>query len=236
MEIIQLSKRLSCIAEFVKTGACVIDIGTDHGYLPVYLAQTGKAQSIIAADINVGPLARARASALEYGVTDRIAFLHTNGLEGVLPSQIDTIIIAGMGGETIQGILAASEWALHTERLILQPQSKVAELNIWLNQNNMEIVDASLVEEDARLYIIYLVSATSVQVPLTSAEMYVPPCLVKKKDPLLPIYLDKLLQKFTRAIAGIQNGKTKDNNVLAHMEYIVQELERMKGEFFDDNG
>ncbi|NLT13462.1 MAG: SAM-dependent methyltransferase, partial [Clostridiales bacterium] len=123
MKYLELSKRLQAIAAYVKQGSAVADIGTDHGYIPVYLAQHNIARRIIAADIRKRPLARAQLSSVEYGVDDRIEFRLTDGLDGLQEAGLDTIIIAGMGGETIAGILERAPWVLtENVRIILQPQ------------------------------------------------------------------------------------------------------------------
>ena len=114
-------------------GARLADVGTDHGYLPVWLLQHGRIESAIASDINALPLDHARATAREYGVTERMDFRLCPGLAKIKAEECDAIAIAGMGGETILGILEAAPWThedVHT--LILQPQTKIDLLRCWL--------------------------------------------------------------------------------------------------------
>jgi tRNA (adenine22-N1)-methyltransferase len=106
MKQIRLTPRLDAVAGYVAPGAAVADIGTDHGYVPVWLAQNDLARRIVAADIGRGPLERARASARLYGVADQIEFIQTDGLDGLASAGLDTVILAGMGGQTMLGILA----------------------------------------------------------------------------------------------------------------------------------
>jgi tRNA (adenine22-N1)-methyltransferase len=114
------------IASFIHRGASVADIGTDHGFLPVYLAQNGLARSIIASDISAGSLEAARRSATNYGVSDKITFIVAPGLSGIKETDVDTIVIAGLGGETIAAILNEAPWTRYSDiKLILQPQSKI---------------------------------------------------------------------------------------------------------------
>lgn len=155
MKRITLSKRLSAIARFVPPGARVADVGTDHGFIPVFLAQTGLARRIIASDIRPGPLSRAEESARAHGVTDAVEFVLAPGLSGVGPADVDTVIIAGMGGETILSILADAAWT--RERgvlLILQPQSKLGLLYNWLLSQGYDILDMDVVEEKRKRYTI----------------------------------------------------------------------------------
>jgi len=137
---VKLSKRLIAIADLIGRDASVADIGTDHGYLPVYLAQTGTVKKIIASDISPSSLAAARRSAADADVTDAITFIVAPGLDGVAPGEVDTVIIAGVGGETISGILGDAPWTKSRKiTLILQPQSKIDILFRFLYDNEYEI-------------------------------------------------------------------------------------------------
>ena len=107
---LQLQPRLQCLADLVPQGARLADVGTDHGYLPVWLLQRGRMESAIASDINALPLDHARATAAEYGVTACIDFRLCPGLAKIGSEECDTVAIAGMGGETIIGILEAAPW------------------------------------------------------------------------------------------------------------------------------
>ena len=105
-----LDSRLSLAGSFVRDGAVVADIGTDHAYLPVWLLLEGKITRAIAADLREGPLARAKLTAKEYDCNKNIAFRLCDGLSGITPEEADTIVIAGMGGETIAAILEQAAW------------------------------------------------------------------------------------------------------------------------------
>ena len=98
MDHIRLSPRLQMVADFVPPCACAADIGTDHGYLPVWLLQSGVIQSAIAADIHAGPLANARQSAAAYDLEERFRFVQADGLQFSGAQAADVITIAGMGG------------------------------------------------------------------------------------------------------------------------------------------
>ena len=155
--VIKLPKRLQAIADFIESSSKVADIGTDHGKLPVYLAQTGISDRIIASDISAGSLAAAIRTAEKYEVTEIIDFINAPGLTGIDESDIDTIVIAGVGGETIIEILKETSWSTHGKRLILQPQTKKDELFSYLEQNMPETVfDIKTVTDRGRAYIIIL--------------------------------------------------------------------------------
>ena len=101
----ELSKRLQAVADLVTEGASVADIGTDHGYIPIYLIEHHIAEKVIALDINRGPLERARMHIVGHGLKEKIETRLSDGLEKVLPGEVDTMIAAGMGGGLVIKIL-----------------------------------------------------------------------------------------------------------------------------------
>ena len=90
--------------------AGLVDIGTDHGMLPIALAQQGYTGNLLATDINEAPLRNARSNAADLGLSERIRFLKCDGLDDCPPDAVDTIVIAGLGGDTICSILDRAEW------------------------------------------------------------------------------------------------------------------------------
>lgn len=232
MKSVKLSPRLSAIEKFVQNGAAVIDVGTDHGYIPIYLAQNNTARRIIATDLRKGPLDRAKTAARQFGVSENIEFFQTDGLTGIDGTDIDTVILAGLGGETIAAILEKAKWPLgNSVRLILQPQSKLAELSNWIDNNGCAIFDEVLVADDGRLYAVLLVGAGKSRAPLSSAELYADRLLMDKCDPLLPQYLDLLIAKTTREIDGMElSGREVRIDELMHKKYALEGFIRMKKE------
>jgi len=159
MKRVKLSKRLMALAEMIEKDASVADIGTDHGHLPVFLAQTGVVKRIIASDISAASLAAARNSAEAYDVPELITFLVTPGLEGITHTDADTVVIAGLGGETILGILEDAPWTkYHHVTLILQPQSKIDLLCRFLYDNGYEILQTKSVKDKGKYYTVILVT------------------------------------------------------------------------------
>jgi tRNA (adenine22-N1)-methyltransferase len=202
MKSIKLSNRLGAAAAFIGRSAGVADVGTDHGCLPVWLAQNGLSQRIVATDINKGPLERALTTASEYGVADRIEFMLTDGLVGVDNTGLDTVVIAGMGGETIISILDKAEWVHKTGvRLILQPQTKLALLACWLRDAGFRLRDAVLAEDDGRLYVILLTGWEEEGDFIDPIRL-----LADKRDVLLPMYLEREIIKTHRAVQGMKEA------------------------------
>ena len=90
--------RLHAIATQVPLGAKLADVGTDHGYLPVWLLVHGRIDKAVAADLREGPLGRARETARQHRQEGKISFRLCDGLTGIAADEADTVIIAGMGG------------------------------------------------------------------------------------------------------------------------------------------
>ena len=145
MRQLQLQPRLQLLATLVPEGSRLADVGTDHGYVPVYLLQRGLIKGAIASDIGAEPLQHAKNTAAEYGVAG-INFRLCPGLDTVAPEECDTILIAGMGGETIITILENAPWTKRGEHLLLlQPMTKVEMLRKWLADNGYTFTGERLV-------------------------------------------------------------------------------------------
>lgn len=157
-----LSPRLAAIARMIPRGAALADIGSDHAYLPIYMIKNEAVASAIASDISAACVARAKANAAAYGVADRISFRQADGLSGVSPDECDTIVLAGMGGETIGAILDAAPWALD-KRLLLQPASRAPFLRRYLYTHGRTVGEECIVLDAGRRY------------PVFSAAKGVPP-------------------------------------------------------------
>jgi len=148
----QLDKRLTAIAELVREGATVCDVGTDHAFLPCHLARTGKYGQIYACDLNPNPLEIAKKQIQHQGV-DVILF-QSNGLENA--PKADDVIIAGMGGELIAEIIAGMPDGFRSAklRLILQPMTRAEHLRQGLAENGFEIISEQVVQENNRRFTI----------------------------------------------------------------------------------
>ena len=220
MDYIRLSPRLQMVADFVPPCACAADIGTDHGYLPVWLLQNGVIQSAIAADIHAGPLANARQSAAAYDLEERFRFVQADGLQFSGAQAADVITIAGMGGETICTILAAAPWLREGRRLILQPQSKAAELADWLWRSGFTIEDAALCHDSGKRYLALRVLGAPSMRPCTVERL-----LLRHRDPLLPEHLKEEIRRQKRARAGMAHAKQTPEAALVALDARLSELE-----------
>lgn len=148
-----LSDRLKTIADFVPLNSIVGDIGTDHGYLPVYLIEKGISKKVIASDISKNSLEKIIQLVKLKGLEDKIDIRLGDGLEVFKPFEVDTLVIAGMGGLLIRDILDENKKIADSiVNFILQPNMASKELREYLYENSFEIVDEKLVKEAGKFY------------------------------------------------------------------------------------
>ncbi len=207
MRHLELSPRLRLLAGWVRPGARIADVGTDHAYLPVWLVLHGCVASAIASDLREGPLARARETGRIYGA-DGVDFRLCGGLSGIQPDEADTVIIAGMGGENIAAILAAAPWTAdggHT--LLLQPQSKAEDLRRFLSEHGYRIVREALVRDRGILY--PCMEVTAGQEALTPGQIYGGAKLLH--DPLGERYIIAKIIRLQGAVAGLNRAGGPEN-------------------------
>lgn len=224
-KILQLQPRLQLLANLVPKGACLADIGTDHGYLPVWLIQQGRISEAIAADVGEEPLQHARRTAIEYGITG-IDFRLCDGLKGISPQEADTIVIAGMGGETIIHILSDACWTKDSCLMLLQPMTKQELLRVWLTENGYHIMKETLVWDKQYLYPVFQVIGGQRE-PLTLCEEY--GGIGLEDDPLYGTYLDQRIQKLAHAIDGLNRANDDSSRARAEqLEKIRQILMEKK--------
>ena len=223
-----MSERLEKIASLIADGRGTADVGTDHGYLPAMLARRGYSGNIIAADIREAPLRSAMACAAELGAASRIKFSLCDGLSGVEPDAVDTIVIAGMGGDTITGILDRGYWCCAPGyRLILQPMTNQNVLRYWLTNNEFKITGEYLVRDAGIIYQIF--TAEYGKAPgYCDAELFTGKYGQASLQPLFGEYLDALADKFSAAVSGMEAGHGADCGRLRLNRGVLQELNEMK--------
>jgi tRNA (adenine22-N1)-methyltransferase len=183
----RLSPRLMAIAEMVGCADCVADIGTDHGYIPVYLVRSGRAKCAIAADVSSGSLAKAKELVSKYGLQDRVMARLGDGLTVLKPGEVDVVILAGIGGVLTAELLDAGREVLDSvERVILQPMNAQELVRQWLAKNGFAISDERLVKEKGRIYqVIMTVHGNGATVVDDPFYFEVGRKLIENKDPLL---------------------------------------------------
>ena len=174
-----LSHRLLACAGFVAPGDRVADVGCDHGYLGIHLLTNRIAASVIASDVNEGPLQSAMRNARKFGVADKMKFYLSDGVCAV-PRDFDTMVCAGMGADTMVSILEAAPWLKSGQyRLILQCQSKTPMLRRYLSDQGWRITKEIALRDGKFLYTVMEVRWQPDCEKLTAGQCYFPPALLK---------------------------------------------------------
>ncbi len=151
--MVKLSNRLLAVASFVTDGNVLADVGTDHGYIPIYLMQEKRIPRAIAMDINAGPLQRAKEHIDLYGLNNYIETRLSDGVAALDPGEVDTVLVAGMGGGLVMHILEeGKEVCRQAKELILQPQSELERVRAYLWSNGYVILGEDIVLEDEKFY------------------------------------------------------------------------------------
>ena len=226
---LSLRPRLALLASLVPRGTVLADVGTDHGYIPVYLRQKGVIDRAIASDIGREPLGHARRTAEEYGVIG-IDFRLCAGLDAIAPTECGTVLIAGMGGETIRDILAAAPWTRdgrHT--LLLQPQTKLEELRLWLCENGYAVAREYLVRDKGKLYVVMTATAGERFTP-SAEQLY--GGLALEREALYGDYLAHQISRLRRRAEGLRRSGSGEADGFAAL---ADALETKKGKWEHDN-
>ncbi|WP_051656566.1 class I SAM-dependent methyltransferase [Butyrivibrio sp. AE3004] len=210
MKNVILSDRLNAVAGLVKSSDCVCDIGTDHGFVPIYLINSGVCHHALAMDINEGPLERAREHIRENGLEDVIETRLSNGMEELHPGDADAVICAGMGGLLMKRILEdGNPREKGIRQMVLQPQSDLRLFREFLRREKYYILDEAEIFEEGKYYVAILVSLDEKEENTAynkvAAELKnncdeetairicdrFGPCLIIKRDDTLKRYLER---------------------------------------------
>ena len=196
-----MTPRLYAIADSVPPGATIADVGTDHGYIPIYLYLNKRIDSALAMDLRPGPLSRAEKNVEKFGLTEHIKTRISDGLCALLDGEVNTAVIAGMGGLLIAEILEKSPVSL--DYYILQPMTAVAELREFLERNGYCIIHERLAKEADKIYTVMTVVKGTMKID-QPVHYLVGPKLIENKDPLTLPLIESLIHKYAEALEGLQ--------------------------------
>ena len=228
-----ISKRLLCCALMVTPGSRVADIGTDHGYLGIYLLQSGAARHVIACDLRKDPLENARRNAKLFGVDGEMELRLSDGLEKILPDEVDTVVMAGMGGDLIQKILSQCPWRKREGlQFILQPQSAGNVLRRWLCEDGFEIQREEPVQDGHFLYTVMDIRQGE-PAPLTPGTEYASPALLASGSPLVGNYLARVENALQETVRGLTNAEKQRPERLAYFGQALLEIQEMRKNYAD---
>ena len=217
----------------VQPGSRVADIGTDHGYLGIYLLQSGAARHVIACDLRKDPLENARRNAKLFGVDGEMELRLSDGLEIILPDEVDTVVMAGMGGDLIQKILSQCPWRKREGlQFILQPQSAGNVLRRWLCEDGFEIQREEPVQDGHFLYTVMDIRQGE-PAPLTPGTEYASPALLASGSPLVGNYLARVENALQETVRGLTNAEKQRPERLAYFGQALLEIQEMRKNYAD---
>ena len=219
-----ISKRLELVASFVPQGAVLLDVGSDHAYLPIDLVEKGKIERAIAGEVVEGPYQSAVKNVEAHGLKEKIQVRLANGLAAFEEADhVSVITIAGMGGRLIATILEEGlDKLASVERLILQPNNREDDLRIWLQDHGFQIVAESILEEAGKFYEILVVEAG--QMKLSASDLRFGAFLSKEVSPVFVQKWQKEATKLEFALSQIPEKNLEERQVLVDKIQAIKEV------------
>ncbi|MDU5107065.1 class I SAM-dependent methyltransferase [Clostridium sp.] len=225
----ELSKRLNFIINNIDKTSVLADIGTDHGYIPLYATQNGICDKAIAIDINKDPLDKARLNAILEGAGDELEFRLGDGLNPLEKDEVEAVIIAGMGGNLIRDILEESiDKVTSLNYLILVPAQNPEVLREYLYNNDYEIISENLCEEDGIYYELFKVRKKEGEsMGLDSIYYEISPKLLMQKHPLMKDYLNSKVDNYKKILSFITESTVSARDRRAAVEEKINIISNM---------
>ena len=219
-----ISKRLELVASFVPQGSILLDVGSDHAYLPIELVEKGQIERAIAGEVVEGPFQSAVKNVEAHGLKEKIQVRLANGLAAFEEEdQVTVITIAGMGGRLIAAILEEGLDKLsNIQRLILQPNNREDDLRIWLQDHGFQIVAESILEEAGKFYEILVVEAG--QMKLSASDVLFGPFLSKEVSPVFVQKWQREAAKLEVALSQIPEKNLEERQVLVDKIQAIKEV------------
>ncbi len=224
-----MNKRLDLLYEMIPyDGHGIMDVGTDHGQIPIRLAASGYKGHILASDVAEGPLKTACAAAHSAGVENRIRFLLCDGLDLCPHEEVTDILIAGMGGDTICRILDRAEWLFSGYyRLILQPMTRPEVVRYWLIHNEFSIDLEAVAREDQHVYQMFR-AVPGHSESMSDAEYLVGSRSLHRRGDKVSFVIDQQLRMITKKLNGYPANKASESSEYAFYLNIKRELEELR--------
>ncbi len=223
--------RMRTICSLAEKFDTIADIGCDHAYMAINLAQSGK--KVIASDISGGPLKKAEINVKRFGLNDKIELRLCNGLDGYEKNETDIIIIAGMGGNVISSILESDKngknIAKESKMLILQPMTSPEVLRRYLYENKFKIEKEHLVYEDRRIYTIMQVISGESQ-NFKEIDCYISEYIKENRnEKIYEEYIKRKKNEFEKIILGLKTSENLENKEerLEYFKNLLAEISKI---------
>ena len=203
----ELSKRLDLIVNHIKDCDTLVDVGTDHGYIPIHVVKSGICKSAIASDINKDPLDKAKLNAIFEEVDEKIDTRLGGGLSTVEVNEVEACVIAGMGGNLIRDILEADkEKTKGFKFLILQPAQNPEVLREYLYTNGYEVIEEDLCIDEDKYYELFKVRVKEGEETSLDPIYYeISPKLLRDRHPLMKDYITYKKEKYEKILGFIED-------------------------------
>ncbi len=225
----EISERLLAVAQCVD---CTVtaDVGTDHGYVPIYLCLTGKTTHAFGSDVRKGPLQKARENVEKYQLSDRITLRLGSGLAPYAPGEVPSVVMAGMGGMLMMRLMEESPAVVDAlEEMVLSPQQDIPELRRFVHEKGFCIAEEKMLKEGGKYYHILHCKRGKERYE-REMEYLFGKCLLDMREPLLKEFLlaeEKRLKTVLRRLTAGKSEKAqaRAEEVNREMAYIKEALQ-----------
>ena len=221
-----LSRRLQAVANLLSEGLIVADIGTDHGYIPIYLIESGKSPKAFAMDINKGPLIRAKEHVEMHGLQEQIVLRQSDGVKALEVGECESVNVAGMGGALAIKIMEEGKEIFKSlKEFVLQPQSELEKVRQYLCENEYRIIAEDMVLEDGKYYPMMKIVNGTVE-NYSPIELRYGKKLLEGKNPVLKLFLEKEVQAKTQIVENLE--REQGEHIRKRVSEIQMELAYIK--------
>lgn len=221
----RISDRLIKVAQMITPDRRVADIGTDHGYVPIYLMQHGLAKHVIAMDVKEGPLAKARENIRLCGLEDVIEVRLSDGFEKLQSGEVESVCISGMGGELMKKLLLNGRHVTESiEEFVLSPHSEISLVRAYMHEMGHMIIEEEMLKDDGKFYTI-LKTARGSEPVYTALENRYGRQLLKKREPVFMAFLEERRRKQKLILENLKrNGSLASAKRHVQIEREIEEI------------
>ncbi|MGP6388688.1 tRNA (adenine(22)-N(1))-methyltransferase [Streptococcus dysgalactiae] len=219
-----LSNRLAQVAAYVPKGAKLLDVGSDHAYLPIFLVESNQISAAIAGEVVKGPYESALKNVSQSGLRDQVEVRLANGLAAFEEvDHVTAITICGMGGRLIADILEAGKEKLQgIQRLILQPNNREDDLRTWLSANAFRIVAETIMTENDKYYEIIVAESGSQK--LSAKDLRFGPFLSREQSAVFIGKWQRELEKLAYALSCVPETNRDDRAAIQQKINQIEEV------------
>ena len=211
-----ISVRIKELAELVPLKKRIIDVGCDHALLDIYMALKHENIDFLATDISENAIKSAVRNIHENNLESRIKTLVTNGLEGIFLNPDDTIVISGMGTNTIIKIL--TPYLSDITDIVIQTNRDIEALRLFMFQNGFKIKNEKVIYDDRYYVFIHFVKGN---IKYEDVDLWLGPII---KDSCNKDYFEFLLKKYKKILSGIPDNDLKRENIQKRVELLNQKM------------